>query len=144
MAAMTRVATGWHSRLAGLGGLLLVVAGLAYLYAFDPNQPGHYPACPTRTLFHVDCPGCGTARALHALLHGDLAGAADHNVLLVVTLPFVIAALGYWAWGRFVRPLPVRRLPGGLAWGFLALAVVFAVLRNLPWEPLAYLASAAS
>jgi hypothetical protein len=135
---------GWSRRLLGLGGLAVVAAGLAYLFAFDPNQPGHYPACPTAALFGVDCPGCGTARALHALLHGDLARAADHNVLLVVVLPFVAAAAGYWAWSRFVRPLPERRLPARLGWGVLAVAVAFAVLRNLPWEPLTYLASGAS
>ncbi len=134
----------WRSRLLAIGGLGAVAGGLVYLYLFDPNQPGHYPACPTRTLFHVDCPGCGAARCLHALLHGDLSRAVDHNVLLVASLPVVVGIAAYWAWGRFVGSAPVRRVPSGLAWGFFAVAVVFAVLRNLPWAPLTYLASAAS
>jgi hypothetical protein len=128
----------------GIGGLALLAAGLVYLYVFDPNQPGHYPLCPTRTLFHVDCPGCGAARCLHALLHGDLARALDHNVLLVVTLPFVLVLAGWWAWDFFVRPIRPVRLPSWFGWAFLAVAVVFAVVRNLPWEPLTYLASRAS
>ena len=145
---MTSVASKPRNRLLGLGGAVVaaaaVIAGLAYLYTFDPNQPGHYPSCPTRAMFGVDCPGCGTARALHALLHGDLARAIDHNLLLIAALPLIIAMTGYWAWGRFVGPVPSRRMPSGLAWGFFAVAVVFAVLRNLPWAPLTYLGSGAS
>ena len=92
----------WRNRLLGLGGLAAVAGGLVYLYLFDPNQPGHYPACPTQTLFGVDCPGCGTARALHALVHGDVARAIDHNILLVVTLPVLVGA------GRLLGLEPLR------------------------------------
>jgi hypothetical protein len=136
--AATRLHWGW-----AVGGLGAVAAGLIYLYVFDPNEPGHYPLCPTRTVFGVDCPGCGAARCLHALLHGDIARALDHNLLLVVTLPLLIGLVGYWAWGRFVRPERPSRLPRHLAWGFAAVALVFAVARNLPMEPFTYLASGA-
>lgn len=37
-----------------------------------------------------DCPGCGSQRAIHALLHGDLAGAFGANALLVVLAPFIV------------------------------------------------------
>jgi hypothetical protein len=121
-----------------------LVAGLGYLYAFDPNQPGHYPACPTRTMFGVDCPGCGAARCIHALLHGDVGRALDHNVLLVAVLPLLVGFTAYWAWGQFLRPVRPARLPMTVIWGFVAFAVGFAVVRNLPWEPLTYLASTAS
>jgi hypothetical protein len=134
----------WRHRAVGLGLLAALVAGLAYVYAFDPNEPGHYPACPTRAVFGVDCPGCGAARCIHALLHGDLGRALDHNVLLVAVLPVLAGFTAYWAWGQFVRPVRPARLPMAVVWGFVAVAVGFAVVRNLPWEPLTYLASAAS
>jgi hypothetical protein len=134
----------WRHRAVGLGFVAAVVAGLGYVYAFDPNEAGHYPSCPTRSVFGVDCPGCGAARCIHALLHGDLARAFDHNVLLVVALPLIVGFTGYWAWGQFVRPVRPARLPMQVVWGFVAIAVGFGLVRNLPWEPLTYLASAAS
>ena len=71
--------------------------------------------------------------------------AVDHNLLLVATLPVVIGLTAYWAYGRFVTPTTSRRrLPGSLAWGFFALAIAFALVRNLPWAPFTYLASDAS
>lgn len=68
---------------------------LGYVYMrFDPAQTVWMPKCPTKMLTHFDCPGCGSQRALHALLHGDLTAAFKANALLVVFLP-VMVFLGY-------------------------------------------------
>ncbi len=52
----------------------------------DPNDAGSYPTCPFLSITGFDCPGCGTLRAVHALLHGDVAGAIGFNLLLMVVL----------------------------------------------------------
>jgi hypothetical protein len=136
--------TSWRHRLLGLGVLALGVAAGSYIYAVDPNQPGGYPLCPTRAVFGVDCPGCGSLRAIHALLHGDVGRALDHNLLLMVTLPFLLAYGAYAAYGAFFRPVRPIRVPLRVGMAFVAVAITYAVLRNLPWEPLTYLASGAS
>jgi hypothetical protein len=69
---------------------------LGYLAAVDPNQPGHYPLCPTRAIFGVDCPGCGLMRSTHDLVTGNVAGALDHNVLVVVLVPVAIVLWIRW------------------------------------------------
>lgn len=73
-----------------------VLGGLGYLAAVDPNTPGHYPLCPTRALFGLDCPGCGALRGTHDLVTGNLAGALDHNVLLIVFLPLAVVLWVRW------------------------------------------------
>lgn len=55
--------------------------------------------CPTQLLFGVDCPACGALRGTHALLHGDVAGSVDHNILL----PLAIVALAVFGARWFVR-----------------------------------------
>lgn len=72
------------------------LGGLGYLAAVDPNTPGHYPLCPTRALFGLDCPGCGALRGTHDLITGNLAGALDNNVLLVVFLPLAVVLWVRW------------------------------------------------
>ena len=84
--------------LAPLATGVAVLGGLGYLAAVDPNAPGHYPLCPTRALFGVDCPGCGALRGTHDLVTGNLAGALDHNVLLIVFLPLAVVL-----WVRWLR-----------------------------------------
>jgi hypothetical protein len=82
--------------LAPLATGIAVVGGLGYLAAVDPNTPGHYPLCPTRALFGLDCPGCGALRGTHDLVTGNIAGALDHNILLVVFLPLAVVLWVRW------------------------------------------------
>jgi len=78
---------------APVGVAALAVASCTYLAFVDPNEPGHYPVCPSRAIFGVDCPGCGGMRGMNCLLHGDVAGALNHNVLLLIVVPL---ALVFW------------------------------------------------
>jgi hypothetical protein len=129
-----RVAT---HRLASLTGpvsaLAASAAAFAVLALVDPNQPGHYPTCPFLRLTGLWCPGCGSLRALHALSDGDITGAAGLNVLTLASLPLLAVIWVRWAkrsWAGAPRPSPA---PAQLVWGLAALAVVFAVVRNLPF-----------
>ena len=35
------------------------------------------------------CPGCGSQRAVHALLHGDLGSAFAYNALFIIEIPLI-------------------------------------------------------
>lgn len=115
-----------------LGGSALA---LGYLRFVDPNNPGHYPVCPTRALFGIDCPGCGGLRATHDLLCGDVAGALDHNVLIVVFIPVAIFLWVRWAlraWrGRTPQTTVSQfRRRNQVMIVALVLLLVFGVVRN--------------
>lgn len=109
---------------------------LALLAAVDPNEPGHYPPCPTQALLGVDCPGCGLLRAGHALMHGDVLRALDHNVLVLM---IGVAAVGAWAswvlraWRGHSAMASERsaRVLSVLAVASLVVIVGFGVVRNL-------------
>lgn len=70
-------------------------------YAVSPASVGFLPPCPLNALFGIDCPLCGGMRGAHALLHGDLASAADHNIALFLIVPLLVAALTWWAVQRW-------------------------------------------
>ena len=125
-----------HRRLvAPVAALTGAVVGLGYLGAVDPNQPGHYPLCPTQALFGVDCPGCGLLRGTHDLVTGDVAGAVDHNVLLLVIVPLVAILWSRWlvrSWrgtSQAVTYAQFRRRNAVMV-GSLALVLIFGVVRN--------------
>jgi hypothetical protein len=118
--------------LATLGGAALA---LGYLASVDPNQPGHYPVCPTKLLFGVDCPGCGMMRATHDLVTGNVAGALDHNVLIVVFAPLVVFLWVRWllrSWRGSTPDVTYAQFRRRNTWMYASLAavLVFGLVRN--------------
>ncbi|WP_188194965.1 DUF2752 domain-containing protein [Nonomuraea sp. SYSU D8015] len=125
-------------RLKGLLAPLGVAAGAGAVVAFvgvvDPNEPGHYPTCPFLWLTGLYCPGCGTLRTIHALAHLDPVAALGLNPLAVAMIPLLL----FW-WGRWVvrawqgKPRRTTLAHPAWLWAFLALVVVYWVVRNLPF-----------
>ena len=122
----------WHWLLPGS----LVALGAAVLFWFDPVQYAFYPACQLHKVTGWLCPGCGSLRALHQLLHGHFVTAFRYNPMLITLLPI----LG-WYGARFLRQIsrgkpaaPIAVRPRWL-WVLLGLGLMFAILRNVPGIP---------
>jgi hypothetical protein len=120
--------------------LAAAAAGLAacgYVYAVDPSEPGHFPPCPTKVLTGWDCPFCGSLRATHEVLHGNVGGALDLNAVTVLfVLPVALVVLGAWTLKRWRGEQFEMRVPTWATGAVVALMVVFTVVRNLPGMPL--------
>lgn len=108
------------------------MVGIWYLGVHDPNEAGAFPPCPVFAMTGWRCPGCGTLRALHGLLHGDLARAWEANPLAVLGTPLMVwvgVSLGVMAlrgrhWGA-------ARWPAGAPWIVLVALLGFMVARNV-------------
>ncbi len=111
----------------------LLIAGAVVLFRFAPQDYGFYPRCPTWTLFHLYCPGCGATRAAAALLHGNLKDAIHYNVLATFLFPFVLAyfAVAYVSVIRKGKPRWIK-IPVPIAICLMAVTLIFALVRNIP------------
>jgi hypothetical protein len=118
------------------------LAALAYLFLFNPSSGASYfPSCPLRLLTGFYCPGCGTLRGLHQLLHGHLDKAFGFNPLMVLSLPFIgYAYLSYTMMALRGRGLPKFFVPPVLIKALFWVVVAFGVLRNIPVYPFSLLA----
>jgi hypothetical protein len=76
---------------AAAGSVLL----LWMYYTYNPAKYSFFLKCPFHYLTGLDCPGCGSQRAVFCLLHGDIKGAIHQNLLLVASLPLLMVQLGY-------------------------------------------------
>lgn len=72
----------------------VVIAAIAVYKIFDPMESSIFPKCVFYSVTGLKCPGCGTQRALHAMLTGDLAAAWHYNAFWVVMLPVIALLLG--------------------------------------------------
>ncbi len=119
---------------------MAAAAALLMLRVYDPATSGMFPPCPVFYLTGWYCPGCGSLRALHQLLHGHLATAFRCNALLITALPF----FGWFALRRYLlKPkqppvLSAAHSPWWL-WAALVVIVVFGIVRNLPFASLAWM-----
>jgi hypothetical protein len=104
----------------------VVGTGLLVLFFVDPATTSVYPTCMFHSLTGLDCPFCGTTRALHQLLHGNLALAVRLNPLAIVSLPLAAYLLARGEQGR-VKPSWI--------WAALCVMAAFGVLRNVPVYP---------
>lgn len=108
----------------------LLVFGIIY-YALDPSQSGMFPRCTFLTLTGYKCPGCGSQRAIHALLHGDVVGAFKYNALLLTSIPWIALCL-YAETQRIRNPRLYTRINAPqLMWLFLATVLLWWLLRNI-------------
>jgi len=119
-------------------GIAGVAAAAVVLYAFDPATSALFPSCPLRAWTGWLCPGCGTLRAMHALLHGHI-GAAMHDNALATLAVFAIGA----AWIRdLIQPLEAPWMATLTRAGFggagIGLALAFGALRNIPMTPFSW------
>ena len=74
-------------RTVGLATIGAAIAGA--IFVFDPTRVGIFPPCPLHEFTGLWCPGCGSTRALHQLLHGHLMTAFRLNPLAISLLPLV-------------------------------------------------------
>ena len=126
---------------AGAAGIC--AAGFGLLYSINPNLPDNpYPRCLLKSLTGIDCPGCGGTRAMYSLLHGDIAGAVDHNLLVFLVVPVTLYLVVRYVLGQFDVALPALRVNRAMAWGLLVGVLAFTVLRNTSIAPFAYFNSA--
>lgn len=96
------------------------IAVLALLCFFDPSTSAIFPPCPTNALTNLHCPGCGTLRAMYALLHGDVKEALSQNILAVIFIPILPAI--YFFPKYFRKPI----VPAAM----LVIFILYAILRN--------------
>jgi hypothetical protein len=115
---------------------LSLAFGAAYLSIFEPGKSGYFPVCPFRALTGFTCPGCGSTRGLHRLLHGDVIAAFELNPLVMLSLPFLFYALVRYTKAVLQgRPLQTSALDPRYIWILLGIVLFFWVFRNTPFYP---------
>ena len=124
--------------------MLILFVGLALFYFFiNPSGVDFLPKCPLYSTTGIYCPGCGSQRATHDLLHLNIKGVLHHNALYFLAL----LLLGYHAiillankfynknWKSILNHPKTPLI-------ILLIIILFWFLRNLPFAPFNSLAPA--
>lgn len=110
--------------------VFIVVAIAVLMTVVDPMQAQWFPKCPSKYVTGYDCPGCGTSRALHALMHGDVAAAWHFNAAIFFAIPLILFLVAGTVAGPHSRLRRISQHPA-LTIGVTVAIVAWTIGRNL-------------
>ena len=115
--------------------VLIIIAVLAILYKlYSPAEYILFPKCPFRVATGLQCPGCGSQRAIHYLLNLDIYNAIKENAILVFSIPYLLIGILFDTIRSDNRSfLKWRKILFGekAIWGILSIIILFWVVRNI-------------
>lgn len=72
----------------------VLVIGILFTYYFiNPIQESFPIHCMWKELTDTECPSCGTQRALHSLVHGEIMTALKYNCFFLISIPYAFLAV---------------------------------------------------
>lgn len=109
---------------------LIVTVGVIFYWIVNPL--GEYmPRCIFRSITGLQCPGCGSQRFLHALLHGNVVEAVSYNYLLVLAIPLIFFLLWLQYNRRKYSRIYAKVYSPIFILSILAVIVLWTVIRNI-------------
>jgi len=110
---------------------LALIFGAIY-FVFDPSEGMFFPSCPFKSLTGFDCPGCGSQRAIHEILHLNFKKAFKYNALLVLAIPYILLFFIFnMEWVKIRFPKTEKFLFGrNSLLMILAIVILFFIFRN--------------
>ncbi|MCP4484291.1 MAG: DUF2752 domain-containing protein [Flavobacteriaceae bacterium] len=119
-------------KLLSIIGFFILGGGIYYFYQNDPAQSETvFILCVTKNISGVDCPGCGSQRAFHELLHGNFIKAAKLNLTIYFFTPLLLFLFLKTALKPFRIDLPDLLITTKRLMLILFFLLLFTVLRNL-------------
>ncbi|WP_321975871.1 DUF2752 domain-containing protein [Aureibaculum sp. 2210JD6-5] len=120
--------------------LLLVVTALFY-FSINPNRVDFLLKCPLYSTTGIFCPGCGSQRGFHNLLHGNILAALQNNILLVLGLIGLLYHYGIQFSNHLFKTTFKSFFDNKKAVYFvIVLLLLFWIVRNIPMSPFNLLA----
>ena len=124
--------------------LFLAIAGigLALIYfLISPSEVDFLPKCPFYSVTGLYCPGCGSQRATHQLLHFNLTGVLQQNLLyfmgmIIIAYHLTIVAINYLFKKNIYNLIYHPKTPIVI----LVVIIAFWITRNIPIYPFNILA----
>jgi len=119
--------------------LLGIIISVLY-FNINPSDVNFLPKCPLYATTGLYCPGCGSQRATHELLHLHFLQAAKQNILFLIGIALFIyhyAVLGInkifnKSWNSLLNYPKTPII-------ILIVVLIYWILRNIPIEPFKWL-----
>ena len=113
--------------------ILMLIAALYIFYTLNPETHSIFPKCPFLLATGLECPGCGSQRAIHQLLHLNLLAALRYNAFMVLAMPYIFFGVYLEYFGGKMKHPRLEKIFFG-RWSaliVLILVISYWILRNV-------------
>jgi len=100
-------------------GILIIILFITYNFRIP---------CIFHEITGLHCPGCGGSRAIVSLLKLDIYQAFRYNMLIVISIPFLIVHFVC----KYIFKLKYK-IPNVVIYILIVIVMIFGVLRNIPY-----------
>ena len=112
-------------------GIIVIILLCFVYYLYNPNNSNLFPKCPFFYFTGYKCPGCGSQRALHSILHFKFIEAFKFNGLLVSSLP-VLFILFYSEIKLKENPNLYKILHNNIfIWTYFSIVIIWWIFRTI-------------
>lgn len=121
---------------------VLAFFGMLALYVFwSPSETNLFPKCPVYAVTGTYCPGCGSQRAVHQILNGNIIEGVRHNYLIALLgLVLSYQALMFIMNNVLQKGIVNLLHNSKVTLGILVFVILFWILRNISLFPFTELA----
>ena len=117
--------------------IVVILLGVLSLYFFyNPSQHSFFPKCPFYSITGFYCPGCGSQRAIHQIINGNIINGIRHNYLILLLalvlsyqgIIYILSKLNNSTYKNILHKPVVTKL-------ILVIVLLFWLFRNFKWYP---------
>ncbi|MEJ6791859.1 MAG: DUF2752 domain-containing protein [Lacinutrix sp.] len=122
--------------------ILLFTGGIIALYfLYNPSNSNYFSKCIFYSTTGLHCPGCGSQRALHHILQGNILTGLKHNLLLVLLVIILIyKAVLFGLEKYYVKKFKSLLNNSKVIKVILVIIILYWILRNVDYYPFAVFA----
>lgn len=122
-------------------GVLAFFGMLALYFFWNPSDTNLFPKCPVYSVTGIYCPGCGSQRAVHQIINGNIIEGIRHNYLIALLLVVMLYEAFVYIMNNLLNKGIANYLhKSKVTLGVLMIVILFWVLRNINIYPFTELA----
>ncbi|MBE6267712.1 MAG: DUF2752 domain-containing protein [Bacteroidales bacterium] len=115
---------------------ILTISALAIVLTIyvisDPETNAWFPKCLFFNLTGLQCPSCGTQRALHSVLNGEFVKAFHYNPFLAFAIPYFSGIIYAKCFnGKIAETLEKFLLNRYSIYSYIAIYFLWGITRNI-------------
>lgn len=121
---------------------MLAFLGMLALYVFwNPSDTNIFPKCPVFAMTGIYCPGCGSQRAAHQILNGNIIEGIRHNYMIALLVVVLLYQGFIYIMNEFFNKNNPNLLhKSKITNSILIIVIIFWILRNIDVFPFTELA----